>query len=127
MCLSFCFLQAQKVKVEGFVKQSVNGFPTTFIGLYNAINKSSVNPSITSNKDMVTYTDDKGYFSIDAKPSDSLFIWNNTRKYYPQKYAVSDIMKKKNFVIEFKEKPCITEKNVIRKNLQRYMLLSGKR
>lgn len=131
MCFSFCFIEAQKVKAEGSVKKPTKSFPTTFITLIdtnNGLTKFGAKDfQITSNNDVIIYTDENGYFSVDAKPSDSLLFKNNLKRYYPEKYAVSDVMKNKNFVLEFREKPCISEKECDQKKPSRVYAFIGKK
>lgn len=121
--LLICFvpflLNAQKVKIEGFIKlPDKNGWPISCIILNDTINKLdklrikdvSIRNMVTANKDVFTCTNDTSYFSIHARPSDTLFFKNNPRLYYPKKFAVSDLMKKKKLVIELESKPCIIPK-----------------
>lgn len=117
--LLICFvpflLSAQKVKIEGHVKlPDKNGWPTTFIALNDTIAKlhklGLKDDKIINDKDILAYTDSNNHFSINARPSDTLFFKNNPRLYYPKKYAVSDLMNKKKLVIELESKPCITPK-----------------
>lgn len=85
--LLICFvpflLNAQKVKIEGFIKlPDKNGWPISCIILSDTINKLdklrikdvSIRNKVTANKDVFTCTDDTGYFSINARPSDTLFF-----------------------------------------------------
>ncbi|MBO6183754.1 MAG: hypothetical protein J6O88_03545 [Chryseobacterium sp.] len=114
-----CFVpflfNAQKVKIEGHVElPDKNGWPTTFISLNDTIAKlhklGLKGNEIKNDKDILAYTDSTNYFSINARPSDTLFFRNNVRLYHVEKYAVSDLMKKKNLVIKFRTKPCINPK-----------------
>ena len=98
-----CFVpflfNAQKVKIEGHVElPDKNGWPTTFISLNDTIAKlhklGLKGNEIKNDKDILAYTDSTNYFSINARPSDTLFFRNNVRLYHVEKYAVSDLMKK---------------------------------
>lgn len=121
--LLICFvpflLSAQKVKIEGFIKlPDKNGWSISCIILNDTINKLDklgvkdviIRDKLTANKDVFNYTDNTGYFSINAKLGDTLFFKNDPRRYYLEKYAVSDLIKKNKPIIELKLKPCITPK-----------------
>lgn len=82
---------------------------------------------IINDKDILTYTDSSNYFSINASPSDTLFFRNNVRLYHVEKYAVSDLMKKKNLVIKFRTKPCINPKECEQKIPSKLYMLVGKK
>ncbi|MGD1319907.1 hypothetical protein [Chryseobacterium sp. 2R14A] len=119
-----CFLpflfNAQKVKIEGYIElPDKNGWPTSFIELNDTIAKlrklGLKDNKIINDKDVFTYTDSTSHFSINARPNDTLFFKNNVRLYHVEKYAVSDLMKKKNVVIKFRTKPCITPKECSQK------------
>ncbi|WP_404986866.1 hypothetical protein ACI513_07795 [Chryseobacterium sp. M5] len=119
ICFVPFLLNAQKVKIEGYIKlPDKKGAPISSIVLNDTINKLnklgikdfSIRNKVTDNKDVFTITDTTGYFSINARLSDTLLFSNNPRLYYPEKFAVSDLMKKNNIVIELTSKPCITPK-----------------
>ena len=119
ICFVPFLLNAQKVKIEGYIKlPDKKGAPISSIVLNDTINKLnklgikdfSIRNKVTDNKDVFTITDTTGYFSINARLSDTLLFSNNTRLYYPEKFAVSDLMKKNNIIIKLKSKPCITPK-----------------
>ncbi|WP_435525234.1 hypothetical protein [Chryseobacterium indoltheticum] len=119
ICFVPFLLNAQKVKVEGYIKlPDKKGAPISSIVLNDTINKLnklgikdfSIRNKVTDNKDVFTITDRTGYFSINAKPGDTLFFKNDPRLYYPGKFAVSDLMKEKKIVVELETKPCITPK-----------------
>lgn len=119
ICFVPFLLNAQKVKIEGYIKlPDKKGLPISCIILNDTINKLdklgikdfSIRNKVTEDKDVVTITDVNGYFSINAKPGDTLFFKNDPRLYYPGKFAVSDLIKKKKIVIELETKPCITPK-----------------
>ncbi|WP_144283638.1 hypothetical protein [Chryseobacterium echinoideorum] len=125
----------QKVKVEGFVKQPKEGYRISFITLNDTIKKLnkldvkdfSVRDKVTSNPDIVTYTDENGYFSINARLKDTLLFENDIRRFYPEKYAVSDLMKKKDIIIEFRPKPCIKPKQCNQKTPSKKYVFVGKK
>lgn len=118
ICFVPFLLNAQKVKIEGYVEQPKNGWQISCIILNDTINKLdklgikdvSIRNKLIDNKDVFTCSDDTNYFSINARPSDTLFFKNNVRLYHVEKHAVSDLIKKKNLVIKFRTKPCITTK-----------------
>ncbi|WP_210151082.1 hypothetical protein [Chryseobacterium scophthalmum] len=82
---------------------------------------------IINDKDILTYTDSANYFSINARPSDTVFFRNNIRLYLVEKYAVSDLMKKKNLVIKFRTKPCVNPKECEQKIPSKLYVFVGKK
>lgn len=69
-------LNAQKVKIEGHVElPDKNRYPTTFIRLNDTIakfQKLGLKDDKINDKDIMTYTDSTNYFSVNARPSDTL-------------------------------------------------------
>lgn len=136
ICFVPFLLNAQKVKIEGYIKlPDKKGLPISCIILNDTINKLdklgikdfSIRNKVTEDKDVVTITDVNGYFSINAKPSDTLFFKNDPRLYYPGRFAVSDLIKKKNIVIELETKPCITPKECEQKIPSKLYVFVGKK
>lgn len=134
ICFLICFvpflLNAQKVKIEGHVEfPDKNGWPTTFISLNDTIAKlhklGLKDDKIINDKDVLTHTDSTNYFSINAKPSDTLFFRNNLRLYHVEKHAVSDLVKRKNIVIKFRAKPCIQSKKCDQKTPSKKYIFVG--
>ncbi|MGO4709573.1 hypothetical protein AB4Y90_10745 [Chryseobacterium sp. 2TAF14] len=132
ICFLPFVLNAQKVKIEGHIElPDKNGWPTTFITLNDTIAKLNKlglkDDKIINDKDILTYTDSTNYFSINARPGDTLFFRNNIRLYHVEKYAVSDLMKEKNLVIKFRTKPCFLPKECDQKTpSKRYVFVGSK-
>ncbi|MFB9079617.1 hypothetical protein ACFFWB_19800 [Flavobacterium procerum] len=60
---------------------------------------------LTKNKDFVVNTDSTGHFSINVKPTDSLYF--SSYLYLDQKYAVADLLKRKAIKIQLEKEPCV--------------------
>lgn len=128
------FCMSQKVKVEGFVRQSAKERMFVQVVVNDTINKIEKLDSIDftlRNKiykegELVTSSNEKGYFSIRAKLSDSLFF-RFGRLYYPERYAVSDLKKLKKIILEPRPIPCISEKECDEKKPSKLFTFIGKK
>ncbi|WP_162086896.1 hypothetical protein [Chryseobacterium aquaeductus] len=102
------------MKIEGLIKQPTNEIRRSSIVINDTLNKipesdRSRRDEILRNQNLVTVNDDKGYFTITAKPSDSIFF-RFGRFYHPEKYLISDLMKLDKIIIDPKSIPCIPQK-----------------
>ncbi|MCS3529157.1 hypothetical protein [Chryseobacterium sp. JUb7] len=132
---SFSFLHGQHVKIEGFIKQSAIEQRYASIAVNDTLNKIKnltkkdfkKISKITNDSTLVTFTNDKkGYFSISAKPTDTLFFQFG-RLYYPEKHLVSDLMKYDTIIIDPIRRPCLSENECNQKVPSKTYIFIGKK
>ena len=125
---------SQRVKIDGFVRQSAKERMFVQVVVNDTINKIEKLDSIDfplinkiyKERKLVTSSNEKGYFSIRAKLTDSLFFRFGTL-YYPEKYAVSDLKKSKKIILEPRSIPCISEKECNEKKPSKLFTFVGKK
>ena len=114
LVISTSFFKSQKVLIEGFIKQPTNKKINALIIVNDTINKLAKLDSldftrrdkIYREKEFINSNDEKGYFKILAKPTDSLFFRFGTF-FHSEMHAVSDLLKMDKIVIDPKPIPCI--------------------
>ena len=119
------------MKVEGYIKQPKNGIRKALIIVNDTLNKipqsdRSRRDEILKNQNLVTVNDDKGYFEILVKANDSL-IFKFDRLFYPERHAVSDLIKRDKIIIDPKPKPCLYDKKCDQKIPSKLYIFVGKK
>ncbi|SEA03069.1 hypothetical protein SAMN05443667_101671 [Flavobacterium gillisiae] len=126
---------AQDTKIEGivsfakkgnnYVSVQVNDTLKKFRDKAKLTKKWDSYPELTKNKRYVTHTDSTGFFSISAKPTDSLFFSSLT--YVTQKFAVSDLIKSKEINILLEPEPCIPYVECKQEKPSKFYIFIGKK
>lgn len=106
---------SQTVKIEGLALDTVKRRHFVMINVNDTLRKFRDKASITKkwdgykelteNKNFVVFTDSTGYFNIPAKLTDSLYF--SSTRYFTQKYAVTDLIKRKEIKIQLEPEQCI--------------------
>ncbi len=132
---TFIVCKSQTVKIEGLALDTVKSHNYVMINVNDTLKKFRDKgvitkkwegyKELTENKNFVTHTDSKGYFSISAKLTDSLFFYSNS--YFTQKYAVSDLMKRKEIKIQLEAEPCISYVSCEQEKPSKYYIFIGKK
>ena len=126
---------AQEIKIEGivsfdiknnkYVSVQVNDTLKKFRDMAKLTKKWDSYPELAKNKRYVTHTDSTGFFSISAKPSDSLFF--SSLSYVTQKFAVSDLIKRNEINILLQPEPCIPYVKCIQEKPSKFYVFIGKK
>lgn len=132
---TFIVCSSQTVKIEGHALDTVKSGNYVMIQVNDTLKKFRDSASLTkkwdgyqeltNNSNFVTHTDSTGYFSISAKPTDSLFFYSST--YFTQKYVVTDLLKRKEIKIQLVPEPCIPYVACEQKTPSKFYIFIGKK
>jgi hypothetical protein len=126
---------AQDIKIEGIISFDIKGNKYVSVQVNDTLKKFRDKakltkkwdgyPELAKNKRYVTHTDSTGFFSISAKPSDSLFFSSLT--YVTQKFAVSDLIKRNGINILLEPEPCIPYVECRQEKPSKFYVFIGKK
>jgi hypothetical protein len=126
---------SQTVKIKGLALDTVKSRNSVMINVNDTLkkfrDKSSLTKKwdgydeLTKNKNFVVFTDSVGNFNISAKLTDSLYFYATS--YLTQKYAVSDLLKRKEIKIQLEPEKCIPFVSCEQKKPSNYYIFIGKK
>lgn len=126
---------SQTVKIEGAALDTVKHRNYVMIIVNDTLKKFRDNAALskkwdaykelTQNKNFVVNTDSVGNFSISAKLTDSLYFYAN--RYLTQKYAVSELLRRKEIKIQLEPEKCIPYVSCEQEKPSKYYIFIGKK
>lgn len=129
VCLS------QTVKIQGLALDTIKSRNYVMINVNDTLKKFRDNASLTKkwdgyeelrqNKNFIVSTDSVGNSNISVKLTDSLYFYAS--RFLTQKYAVSDLLKRKEIIIQLEPEKCIQYEQCEQKKPSKYYIFIGEK